>query len=238
MKTIALLLLLANCVLGYYIYADASGDPAPALALTDLNPDKLRVIPLATLANAKHSAAISSAPRLAEAVPSAKPDAGALGCLEWRRIQPGDAERARQRLPLLGTALDRYTEQRFEEPTRFWVYIGKVPDTAAAAKILSRLKQAGIKDAYSLPDFSISLAVYASEDLAEGYQAQLLTKGFYTVAIEPRSLQLKELSFLIRDPDPKLSAQLSESQTEFKTSEVRPIACPIEAGSVSAAKPG
>ena len=103
---------------------------------------------------------------------------------------------------------------------------------------MSRLKQAGIKDAFSLPDHSISLALYASEDLAKGYQAQLLSKGFYKVAIEPRALQVKEVSFLIRDPDPKLAAQLSETKTEFKTSQVRPVACPSEAGSTGVAKPG
>jgi hypothetical protein len=183
---------------------------------------------------------IFAAPRgsLVAAVPSARPESVALACLEWGRIEVADAERARKRLTLLGTPLDQYTEQRFEEPTRFWVYIGNVPDATEAAKLVSRLKQAGIKDAFSLPDHSISLALYASEELAKGYQAQLLGKGFYKVAIEPRALQVKEVSFLIRDPDPKLAAQLSETTTEFKTSQVRPAACPIEAGRASVAKPG
>jgi SPOR domain len=237
MKTIALLLLLANCVLSYYLYSRNTGYPAPPVGRTDLNADKLRVVPLAALG--KRNATISSVPRVAVAVPSAKPEASALTCLEWGKIEAADAERARKRLTLLGTAVDQYTEQRLEEPTRFWVYIGDVPDATEATRILSRLKQAGIKDAFSQPDHSISLALYASEDLAKGYQAQLLAKGFYKVAIEPRALQVKEVSFLIRDPDPKLAAQLSETKSgEFKASQVRPVACPIEAGSAGVAKPG
>jgi hypothetical protein len=236
MKNVALLLLLANCALGYYIYSRDTGYPAPGVAGTDLNPDKLRVIPLAALG--ERNATIPSAPRVATAVPSAKPEPGALTCLEWGKIEAADVERARKRLALLGTAVDQYTEQLFEEPTRFWVYIGNVPDATEAGKILSRLKQAGVKDAFSQPDHSISLALYASEDLAKGYQAQLQAKGFFKVAIEPRALQVKEVSFLIRDPDPKLAAQLSEIKTEFKTSQVRPIACPTEAGSAGVAKPG
>jgi hypothetical protein len=218
MKAVVVLLLVANVVLGLVIYA---AEIAPARQLrgtTDLNANKLLVVPL----DARPRKSSRSSP--VAPAPSAIAGTGSATCLEWAKIDAGEADRARRRLSALVTP-DRYSEQRVEAPTRFWVHIGPLPDAAEAAKMLTRLKEANIKDAVSQADHAISLALYEREEPAKRYQAELIAKGFEDVAIEGRALQVKELSFVIREPDPKLVEQLSVAKSEFKNSLLRAIPC-------------
>ena len=219
MKSVVVLLLLANVALALFIYAAEISPARQPRATTDLNVNKLLLVPL----DAKPRKS-SRSPAAVAPAPSATAGTSSATCLEWAKIDAGEADRARRRLAALGTP-DRYSEQRVEEPTRFWVHIGPLPDAAEAAKMLIRLKEANITDAVSQADHAISLALYEREEPAKRYQAQLIAKGFEEVAIEGRALQVKELSFVIREPDAKLVEQLTVAKSEFKNSLVRAVPC-------------
>jgi hypothetical protein len=226
MKAAALILLLANVLLGFYIYAVESA-PAPSFAASnELHPERMRPVPLETR---PETAAVAKA---AETPPKLirEPAPGATQpgtCVQWGAIVAADLERARQRIAAR-LPQEHYSEQRVESASRYWIYIPPRDNAQAAELMVAQLRKAGITDVFAQPDHAISLGLYATEDTARRYRAQLAAKGFSEAAVEPRSSQVKEASFVFRDSGAGLATQLAELKAEFKGSQVRSAACPAD----------
>ena len=211
MRVWVLMLLLANLVLAGFVYLTETRATVPPPS-TDLNADKLRLLPLA-----------ADAPTPAATPAAAVGKAAPVACLEWGGIPGNDVQRARDFLAALVLPAGRISERRMEGPTRFWVTI---PPAGNAAATVERLKEAGLKDVSLQPDNAISLGIFSSEDGARRTLARVQAKGFDQARIEPRTPQEKEVAITVRDAGSNIAARLDQFKEQIAGTRVRAVACP------------
>ncbi|HVK53407.1 MAG TPA: hypothetical protein VM532_00105 [Burkholderiales bacterium] len=204
MKLFAFALLLANLVLVGFIYASETR-VASTIASTDLNADKMKLAPLKPVAVSK------------------KRKAEPLVCMEWRHIAGAELERARGLLAEFAS-IDKVTETKLEEPTRFWV---RIPASDNSTGTFARLKAAGIKELSLEPDNGISLGVFSNEEAARRRLAELKGKGFAATRMEPRAPHVKEANFVVRDVSKAIADQLDQAANKIEGSSVQSIECPV-----------
>jgi hypothetical protein len=162
MRTIILLLLLANLSLFAYTWIDGVGSGEGVRLTQQVQPDKIAIL----------------TPKQVAALGPAKVAALADVCVEWGPFS--DAERARALSDLqplqLGPLL---SQRRVELEGAFGVSVGPFPTRAAAEKRLAELKALDIDDV-SVVDagrgqFAVSLGVFRSEQAAVA-RAEALSK--------------------------------------------------------------
>lgn len=95
---------------------------------------------------------------------------------------------------------EQYRIQRKPTPVNvsFWVFRPPLPDRASARQEVARLKEAGIKDLWLMPEGEfrngISLGLYSKEEAARSHAEKLRAKGF-EVEVRPRQ-KMKERYWL------------------------------------------
>ena len=212
MKTLVLLLLLANLTLLGYVQLDRWSSAEDVRLRQQIEPDKIKLLTpqqVAALAPAK-AAVISSQ------------------CLEWGPFSDGERERAQAILEpfALGRLL---TSRHAETKGAYWVYLPPLPSKAAADKRAAELRSAGISDLYVIQEGpqrnAISLGVFRSGEAAQTYLAALSEKGVGNARSGPRNQTVNHTLFSIRDPQPALVARLEASRNEFAGSEIKTGAC-------------
>ena len=130
----------------------------------------------------------------------------------------------------------RVTSRSTEEFSRFAVTLPPQKDRRAAETLVASLKRAGVKDVSVLTDNTVSLGLFSSEDAAQKVVADLKTKAqalVKDVLVTPRSPQIKETLFTVREPDTNLVARLTLMQREFEGSNLRAVACPASVAVVA-----
>ncbi|HET9653389.1 MAG TPA: hypothetical protein VFP36_14410, partial [Usitatibacter sp.] len=73
---------------------------------------------------------------------------------------------------------------------------------------------------------AISLGIFSTEEAARRFLASLQANGIATAEYGPFARDLRELVFLVREPDTELVARLAALQREFGGSQLRAVACP------------
>ena len=73
---------------------------------------------------------------------------------------------------------------------------------------------------------AISLGIFKTEDVAQAYLARLKERGVRSAVAERRENFLKQIAFLVREPDPGLVARLAALQQEFPGSDLKATQCP------------
>src|SRR6267154_1654241 len=164
MRTLVLLLLLANLTLFGYIKLDSVGSGEGVRLGQQVQPDKVKLL----------------TPQQVAALGPAKVAALADVCVEWGPLSDSDRARAQTVIePLdLGKLM---TLKKVEIIANYWLFLPPAATRAAADKRADELKTQGVKEA-SVVDtgpqrLSISLGAFRNEDAAQARLAALQTQG-------------------------------------------------------------
>jgi hypothetical protein len=197
MRTIVLLLVLANLTfLGYRWLDSASTGEAIRLA-EQVQPEKVRLL----------------TPQQVAALGPSKTDALADVCVEWGPF--GDAERNGVLLDLEPLALGRLlTQKRVELVNPFWVYLPAAPNRAEADRRAADLKNRGIREAQVVENGAqrnaISLGIFRTEEAANARVADLAKGGVTGLRTGVRQQSVTLTSLVIRDPPAPAVARLHD----------------------------
>ena len=230
-RFIFMLLLLAAIAFGVHIYLS---ETKPAIkSPREINREQLKIIPL--IDGDKTSASqpgLSDADAKAEAQVVRKMAEAFSGsaCVDFS-VKPADASRAQLAFTEMGAG-DRVTTRNIEEFTRYGVAVPASKDRKAAETLAASLKKGGLKDISILSDNSLSLGVFSTEEAANRGLADLEAKAGKLVkkaVIVPRTPQVKETIFSLREPDTNTIARLTIMQRDYESSTVKAVTCPIGA---------
>jgi len=147
-------------------------------------------------------------------------------CVEMSGVTAADAQRARDAFTSMQLG-DRMTERRVDEVTRYWVYIPAAPNRRTAEATAAQLRKQGVAELSVRPDNAISLGVFSTEEASRRFLATLEAKGVANAEYGPFARDLRELVFLVREPDTELLARLALLQRELGGSQLRAVACPV-----------
>jgi hypothetical protein len=208
MRTLFLLLVLAN--LAFYAYAFVARERGPARSAAELqiSADRVRIVKPAV----------------------DKTSSGPSACLEWGVMAGAEiarAEAALARLELPTGSMHRV----LADATGYWVHIPPLKSKAELDRRMGELRSFGITDFSAVQDASlgrnaISLGIFSTEDAAQGRLAMLKEKGVRSAVMEARQGIIKQARFLVRDPGKDVVARFAELQREFPGSQIRAGPCP------------
>jgi hypothetical protein len=212
LRTLVILLILANLTLLGYTWLDRRSSGESARLAEQVNPEKIRLLAPREVAN------------LGPAKMAALPDV----CAEWGPF--GDVDRARALADLEPQALGRLlTQRRVESATGWWVYLPPAANKAAAETRAALLKAAGIRDFFIVDSgpqrFAISLGVFRTEDAANAYRADVAAKGFNNVQAGARQQTSMATMLVIRDPREPLISRLRELAPSYPGTEAKVGPC-------------
>jgi hypothetical protein len=212
LRTLVILLILANLTLLGYTWLDRRSSGESARLAEQVNPEKIRLLAPREVAN------------LGPAKMAALPDV----CAEWGPF--GDVDRARALADLEPQALGRLlTQRRVESATGWWVYLPPAANKAAAETRAALLKAAGIKDFFIVDSgpqrFAISLGVFRTEDAANAYRADVAAKGFNNVQAGAQQQTSMATMLVIRDPREPLISRLRELAPSYPGAEAKVGPC-------------
>ena len=217
------LLLIANVAFGAHIYFT---ETRPKVAApSEVNAGALKIVAVTDAAKAQQDAL--AAKKLVASLSGS-------ACVDFA-VKPVDGARAEVSFAAMNLG-SRVSSRSAEEFSRFAVTLPPQKDKRAADTLVASLKKAGVKDVSALSDNAVSLGLFSSDDAAQKVVADLKAKAqtlVKDVLVTPRSPQIKETLFTIREPDTNMVARLTLMQREFEGSNLRAVACPTS-GSVVA----
>jgi hypothetical protein len=212
MRTLVLLLLLANLTLFGYIKLDSVGSGEGVRLGQQVQPDKVKLL----------------TPQQVAALGPAKVAALADVCVEWGPLSDSDRARAQTVIePLdLGKLV---TLKKVEIIANYWLFLPPAATKAAADKRADELKAQGVKEA-SVVDvgpqrLAISLGAFRSEDAAQARLAALQTQGIKTAKVGQRVQSVQQTALVIRDPPASSVVRLKELQSGFPGTDVKIGSC-------------
>ena len=203
MRTLFLILVLANVVFYAYAYVARERDTArKAGPELQINAEKIRIV---------------------------KPTVPAV-CLEWGSIAESDMARAEALLASL--ELPAGSMRRVNvDTTGYWVHIPPLKTKADLDKKLGEVKVLGVTDFSAIQDptlgvNAISLGIFSSEEAAQNRLVALKGKGVRSAVMEPRAGIIKQAVFFVREPRTEVVAKLTEAQQSFFGSQIKAGPCP------------
>lgn len=209
------LLLVANLAFGAHLWLSASAGKADFSA-RERNRDEVRIVAVTPPVIAARKAEESR--RTVQAL------AGAA-CVEFSGV--GGAEMARAREAFAALKLGpRLEERRVEEITRHWVFLPPAKDRRAAEAAIAQVRRQGVGEVSIRPDNSISLGVFSTEEAARRFLATVENKGVKGAQVGPFAKDLRELAFLVKEPDTEMVARLTLMQRDYSGAQLRAVACP------------
>ena len=212
MRTLVVLLILANLTLLGYTWLDRHATGEAARLTDQVHPEKIRLLTPQEVA------------QLGPAKVASLPDV----CVEWGPLS--DAERNRALTELEPLALGRLlTQRRSESASAWWAYLPPAANKAGAETRAALLKAAGVKD-YAIIEtgpqrIAISLGVFRTEDAAKAYAAEIAAKGVARVEYAERQPGLVLTTLIIRDPRDPVLRRLRELAPAYPGTETRTGPC-------------
>ena len=207
MRTLVVVLLLANLALAGYLWLDGASSGEGVRLKEQVQPDKIKLL----------------SPQEVAALGPSKAAALANVCLEWGPF--GESERARALVDIEPLGLGKLvTQRRIETPSSWWVYIPPSATKAAADKRAAELKAAG-KDVFVVDGgpqrLAISLGVFRTEDAANVQLAELTKQGVAGAKVGPRQQVIVQSLIVIRDPQQAVIAKLRELAPAYPAAETK-----------------
>lgn len=146
-------------------------------------------------------------------------------CVEFSGVPPADLTKAREGFAAMQLG-NRLVERRVEEITRHWVFMPPSRDKRGAETSIQELRKKGIMDLSIRPDFSISMGVFSTEEAARRYLTFVEAKGAKGAQSGPFSKEMRDIVFLIREPDSELVQRVALLQRDYVGSALRAVTCP------------
>lgn len=212
MRTLVLLLVLANLTLFAYTRLDSVGSGEGARLAQQVQPDKITLL----------------TPQQVAALGPAKAASLADVCVEWGPLT--DTDRARALADLEPLALGKLLSQkRVDVATGWWVYLPPAASKTAADNRATELRSIGIRDA-SVVDSgalrnAVALGAFRSEDAANAWVADLGRRGVNGARVGARAQTVAQTTLVIRDPPQPAIAKLREVAPGYPGVEVRIGSC-------------
>jgi hypothetical protein len=212
MRTLVVLLLLANLALVGYIYLDSLSTGEGVRLSQQVQPEKITLL----------------TPQQVAALGPAKVSALADVCVEWGPLTEGDKTRALASLePLDLTRL--ISQKKVEVIANYWVFVPPAANKAAADRRLEELKGQGIHDVAVVDSgpqrLAISLGVFRTEEAAQARLAALQAQGVKTAKVGPRAQSVMQTVLVVRDPPAPAMARMKELQSGFAGTEIKIGTC-------------
>ena len=221
MRFLFFLLLVVNMAFAAHQWLNETRSGAEDPAKREINRDALKILSVTDATSAaKTVAKVSNAKQLVESLSGA-------ACIEMSGVRPADAARAQQAFAAMNLS-DRIMERKVEEASRYWVFIPAAKDRKTVDATVAALKKQNIKDVSLVADNTISLGVFSSDDAASRYLAEVRAKGVKDAEKGPRSSQVREYVFTVREPDTNLVARLTLMQSEYMGSVLKAAPCVAE----------
>jgi hypothetical protein len=212
MKTLVVLLLLANLALGGYIYLDSLSAGEGVRLAQQVQPDKISLL----------------TPQQVAALGPAKASALADVCLEWGPLS--DAERTRALAQLEPLDLSRLLSQKkVEVIANYWVFIPPFATRAAADRRMDELKAQNIRDVAVVDSgpqrLAISLGAFRTEAAAQARVASLAAQGITTAKVGARAQSVMQTTLVVRDPPAPAVSRIRDLQSGFAESDIKVGTC-------------
>ena len=212
MRTLVLLLFLANLTLFFYTKLDSLGGGEGARLAQQVQPDKITLL----------------SPQQVAALGPTKVATLADVCVEWGPLSDSDKARALSSLEPLD--LSRLISQKkVEVVTNYWVFIPPAANRAAADRRMAELRDGGVKDLLLIDDgpqrFAISLGAFQTEAAAQARLDALLTEGVKTAKIGARAQAVVQTDLVVRDPPALAVMRLKELQAGFPGTDIKIGSC-------------
>jgi hypothetical protein len=212
MRTIIVLLLLANLSLFGYIKLDQVGGGEGVRLTQQVLPDKIRLL----------------SPREVAALGPSKVAALADVCVEWGPFSDADRTRAMNDLtPLaLGTLL---SQRRQDVSGAFGVMADGFVNRSAAERRATELRARDIGDVtvqdLGKGQFGLLFGVFHSEDAAKARIALLASYGTDNARIVPRQQTLSQTFIVVRDPQAPTVSRLKDLQPAYPGADLKIGGC-------------
>ena len=212
MRTVLLLLLLANVSLFLYTRLDTFSSGEAVRLKEQVRPEKITIL----------------TPQQVAALGPGKVAALADVCVEWGPLS--DPERSRALADLESLQLGRLlTQRRIDVDNTYWVSVAPFANRAAADRRAAELRAQGVTDLSVVDNgrgqFTVSLGVFRSEQAARARADALAQQGVANTRVEPRSQPVSQTMLVVRDPQQPVVARLKELQTQYVGSDVKVGAC-------------
>jgi hypothetical protein len=212
MRTLVLLLLLANLTLFLYTKLDSLGSGEGDRLSKQVQPDKIRLL----------------SPQQVAALGPTKVATLADVCVEWGPLSDSDKSRALATLEPLD--LSRLISQKkVEVVTNYWVFIPPVANRPAADRRMAELKEQGVKDLLLIDGgvqrFAISLGVFQTEADAQTRLDALSAQGVKGAKVGARAQAVVQTDLVVRDPPALAVARLKELQAGYPGTEIKVGSC-------------
>jgi hypothetical protein len=212
MRTLVVLLLLANLALGGYIYLDSMGSGEGVRLAQQVQPDKITLL----------------SPQQVAALGPAKVSALADVCVEWGPLSEGERARALAQLEPFDLAR-LISQKKVEVIANYWVFIPPAANKAAADKRVEELKGQNIRDVALVESgpqrLAISLGAFRTEESAQARLAQLETQVVKSAKVGSRAQSLMQTVLVVRDPPAPAVARMKELSSGFAESEIKIGTC-------------
>jgi hypothetical protein len=202
-------LVIANLLLAAYaLLTPQPRSPDAGLLDSQLNADEIRIVP----------------PRPA-VVPSRQ---GA--CIEWGAFSAAELPVAREAIAALGLGA-RVSAVEVQAVAGWWVYIPPLQGRAEVDRKIAELAERGVNEYFAVENGSemhnsISLGIFRSEEAANSHLQSLRARGVRSAQVGRRDHRVTQTAFLVRNPDPAISARMAELATRFPGSELKAKDCP------------
>jgi hypothetical protein len=212
MRTVLILLLLANVTFFTYTRLDETSEGEAVRLVEQVQPEKMKLL----------------TPQQVAALGPAKVAALADVCLEWGPLT--DADRARALSDLESLALGKLLSQkRIETTMAFWVYLPAAPSRAEAERRATDLRSRGIGDV-SVIDAGpqrnmVSLGAFHTEDAANARLADIVKIGVGNARAGPRQQVISSTVLVIRDPQAQVVAKLRDLMSAYPGTEAKVGGC-------------
>ena len=211
-RTLVLLLLLANLSFFAYTRLDASRDGDAVRLVEQVQPDKIKLL----------------TPQQVAALGPAKVAALADVCVEWGPLS--EADRARALADLDSLALGKLlTQRRIETNFAYWVFLPAAGNRAEAERRAADARAKGIGDVSIIETgqqrFAVSLGAYPNEDAAKTRLAQVTAQGVTNARAGARQQVVVHTMLVVRDPQAAVIAKLRDLVPVYPGSEAKVGGC-------------
>jgi hypothetical protein len=213
MRTVLVLLLLANLTLFAYTWLDGGAGGEGVRLGEQVQPDKIKLL----------------TPQEVAALGPAKVAALADVCVEWGPF--ADADRARALAELEPLAVARLVTQKRVDSAGMWsAMLAPFANRPAADRRAAEVRAQGVRDV-SVVDagggrYTVAIGLFRSEEAARVHAAELTRQGVIgtaTPTVRPQPVSLTTI--VVRDPPANVVAKLRELQPAYPTADIKVGGC-------------
>lgn len=206
--------LLLSCLLFFAVmqWGGRQGGSNALQAEPPLNADKIRLLP--------ESAVLPVSAVKAEV---------ASACMEWGSFSENDLPRANAALAPLKLG-GKLSQRQTEHVNGYWVYLPPFKNSDEVEKKIAEIKDLGLEEYFVVQDEgkwhnAISLGVFKTPEAAHKFRDSVKDKGLKAAKAGERMSKRLFTVFVLKDPDPALTARMTALQKNFPGSELKAAAC-------------